>query len=81
MLQYILFWIMFLRVENFLSLNIIKDPILKDIAKINRTSKIFAPPLPEQIEKKERRLWSINRNEVTGEGWPMGGLNDDHNPG
>ena len=43
MLQYILSIIIFLEVKIFLSSNIIKGPILKDIAKINRTSKIFVP--------------------------------------
>ena len=42
MLQYILFGIIFLKVENFLSFDIMKDLILKDIVKINRVFKIFA---------------------------------------
>ena len=45
MLQYILSWIIFLKMEKFLSFNIIKDFNLKDIEKINRTPKIFASPI------------------------------------
>ena len=45
MLQNVLSWIIFLKVEMFLSYAKIKGPILKDNAKINRASKIFALPL------------------------------------
>ena len=56
MSQYILSWIIFLEEENFESFDIIKGPIFIKIAKINRASKIFAPPLLTELKLHSTKL-------------------------